>query len=315
MAVSDPWRVGHGLLAMGHPFAISGAQRAVDVLLRYLTEVKVGSRASLAFPLVDEIHPNMLLMAMLEAGVPLNYGFTHNGQAHTLTDLVEGARLLFEPERMADPNMIPWSLIVLSRTTSPVRRRWTNAWGKQVDLDAAVGGALQELEAASAEVGAAMRAGRPLAKKPPVHSFTCGGGHMLYGLLSAVHYGFGPKDARKRVEYQTALMIWRMGGADVDLISRFYARAPRLPLNGWREFDAKLKTLGHAEECVAFATTRVGMTLTSAQQAQRAAGLHTLHGLLTDLRQRNLDQIRALDVETYRTIIGDTCHAEHGLTL
>jgi hypothetical protein len=215
----DPWAVAHGLRAMGPAFAIKGGQRAVDLLLeRYVTDVIVNGRTMLAFPLDVEIHPNSFLKTMLEAGVPTSHRFVHKGRQRTLADMVEGARLLFRPHEMAEPNAIPWSLIALSRTTSSVRRRWSNAWGETVDLDASVDEALRSLESASAPIAAAKRDGRTLGGKAPVHGFTCGGTHMLYGLLNAVHHGFGGKGTRERVQQQTVLMIWRMGGADVDLI-------------------------------------------------------------------------------------------------
>lgn len=314
-APDDPWAVAHGLRAMGTTFTIASGQRAVDFLLRHVTDVAVNGRTLLAFPEKVEVHPNSFLKTMLEAGVPLGHRFTHNGRPSTLADLAHGARLLFRPQTMLDPNTIPWSLIAFSRTTSTVRRRWTNAWGEQMDLDAIVDVALRDLEAASTPIDAAMRAGRPLSGKPPVHGFTCGGTHLLYGLLSAVHYGFGPKGARQRVERQTALMVWRMGGADIDLISRVYARLPRDPVNTWRELNAKLKVLGHAEECLAFAITRVGITLSPAQQARCAAGVQMLHRLLADVHALNLQQVRALDPDTYQQLIGDTCHAQHGLAM
>ncbi|MGH7332107.1 MAG: hypothetical protein ACREKS_05030 [Candidatus Rokuibacteriota bacterium] len=312
----DPWAVAHGLRAMGSAFAINGEQRAVDFLLeKYVSEVTVNGRTLLAFPIDVEIHPNSFLKTMLEAGVPTSYRFTHQGRQRTLADLVAGARLLFRPQEMADRNQIPWSLIAFSRTTSLLRRRWTNAWGETVDLDASVDGALQLLENASAPIAAARRDGRPLAAKSPVHSFTCGGTHMLYGLLSAVHYGFGGKGTRERVQQQTALMIWRMGGADVDLISRFYRRHVPSPLNQWEELDSKLKVLGHAEECVAFATARGIISVTADQQALRAAGKKSLMELLAEVRRRDLTTVRTLAPQTYQQLVGDTCHAQHGLTL
>lgn len=314
-APDDLWAVAHGIRAMGATFTIASGQRAVDFLLQHVSEVVANGRTLLAFAEKVEVHPNSFLKTLLEAGVPLDHRFTHNGRQRTLADLAGGARLLFRLQTMMDPNTIPWSLIAFSRTTSTVRRRWTNAWGEQVDLDAAVDMALRDLEAASAPIDAAMRAGRPLAGKPKVYDFTCGGTHLLYGLLSAVHYGFGSKRARQRVQHQTALMVWRMGDADLDLIDWFYLGRPRKAINTWRELEAKLKVLGHAEECLAFATTRVGITLTPVQQAQRAAGVGMLHALLADVRQRNLGQIRALDFMTYQQLIGDVCHAQHGLTL
>jgi hypothetical protein len=217
---------------------------------------------------------------MLEAGVPLDHTFAHMGQQRTVSDLAEGARLLFDRSKMIDPLIIPWSLIAFSRTTPQVRKRWTNVWGQFVNLDDLADGALRDLENASAPLLTAMRSGRPLVTQAPVHKFTCGGTHMLYGLLSAVHYGSGGKNALQRVQEQTALMAWRMGGADVDLIRRFYGKLPRSPQNAWEELDAQLKVLGHAEECLAFATKRKVIALTAAQQAQRAEGVRVLGSCL-----------------------------------
>ena len=315
-APADPWLVAHGLRAMGAAFKIKSGQRAVDFLLQeHVTSVTENGRTMLAFRKEDEFHPNSFLKTMLEAGVPLDHTFTHRGQRRTVSDLVEGARLLFEPSKMTDPQIIPWSLIAFSRTTPLVRKRWTNAWGHSVNLDDLADGALRDLENASAPLLAAMRSGRPLVARAPVHGFTCGGTHMLYGLLSAIHYGFGGKDARQRVQEQTVLMAWRMGGADVDLIRRFYGQLPRSPQNAWEELDAQLKILGHAEECLAFATKRKVIALTAAQQAQRAEGVRILGELLVDLRRRDAAQARALLPMTYQQLIGDTCHAQHGFTL
>jgi hypothetical protein len=105
------------------------------------------------------------------------------------------------------------------------------------------------------------------------------------------------------------------GGVEADLIGRFYAALPRSPLNQWEERDAKLKTIGHAEECVAFATARGIMTLTANQRAQRAAGVKLLMRLLAEVRRRDLGAVRAMSLQTYQQLVSDTCHAQHGLTL
>ena len=83
----------------------------------------------------------------------------------------------------------------------------------------------------------------------------------------------------------------------------------------WFEFDAKLKLLGHAEECLAFAELHKVARLTSAQRTQRQAATSTLRRLLVDLDARNLGEAHAVDRELYRQLVGDTCHARHGLTL
>src|SRR5262249_44867875 len=143
--------------------------------------------------------------------------------------------------------------IALTRTTTPLRQQWTNAWGESVHLEGVVESALRLLEQASAPLAEAMREGRPETTQAPVQAFTCGGTHMIYGLLTAVHAGYAGTDGGGRMQRQIDLLVWRLG-ADLDFIERFYqARSSRVGAS-WYELDAKLKFLGHAEECLAFAT-------------------------------------------------------------
>jgi hypothetical protein len=37
--------------------------------------------------------------------------------------------------------------------------------------------------------------------------------------------------------------------------------------------------------------------------------------MLADLETRNLGEAKIMDRELYRQLVGDTCHARHGLTL
>jgi len=174
--------------------------------------------------------------------------------------------------------------------------------------------ALRLLEQASLPVAEAMREGRPETGPAPVHSFACGGTHMIYGLLAAIHAGYAGKDRRERMRQQVDVLVWRLS-ADLDLIDRFYSPKASTAGAAWFQLDSKLKLLGHGEECLAFATRHGVVPLTSARQEQRQAAVATLRRLLHDLESRDLAQAKALDRELYRQLVGDTCHARHGLTL
>lgn len=311
----DPWVVAHGLRAMGRDFMLQGGRRAVDYLLEnVLATIPANGKTVLGFPLAVEGHSNMFLKTMLEAGVPLDHAFMHEGRRRTLGDVVEGARAQLRPKLVISaPNNLPWSLIALTRTTSALRRQWTNAWGEPVDLDVLVEAALRLLEQASLPIARAMRAGRPETAQAPVHGFTCGGTHMVYGLLTAVHAGYTGRDRVERMQQQVDLLVWRLS-ADLDLMEHFYrARAGAGAF--WYESDAKLKFLGHAEECLAFAARHQVARLTPVQRAQWQATSVTLRRMLGDLEGRNLEEAKALDRELYRQLVGDACHARHGLTL
>ena len=315
-AIDDPWMVAHGLRAMGRGFTLDNGRRAVDHLLENLLVSRpANGRTVLGFPREVEVHPNMFLKTMLEAGVPLDHAFAFEGSRRTLNDVVEGARALLRPTLVAsNPNALPWTIIALSRTTTPLRRQWTNAWGESVDLDGLVDNALRLLEEASLPLAKAMREGRPETEQAPVHRFTCGGGHMIYALLSALRAGYTSKDRRQRLQQQVDLLVWRLS-ADLDLIERFYQTRGNTAGAYWYEFDAKLKSLGHAEECLAFAAHHKVASLTSGQRGHWQAASSTLRGLLATLEARGAEEAKMLDRELYRQLIGDACHARHGLRL
>ena len=315
-ALDDPWAVAHGLRGIGRDFTITGGRRAVDFLLEdVLVTLPANGRGVLGFASEVEVHPNSFLKTLLEAGVPLDHAFTHEGRRRTLREVVEGARALFRPTQVTSvPNALPWSIIALTRTTTPMRQQWTNAWGEPVALDAVVERALRLLEQASMPIAEAMREGRPETGQAPVHAFTCGGTHMLYALLAAVHAGYAGKDRRERVQRQVDLLVWRLS-ADLDLIDRFYRSRAGAAGIEWHALNARLKLVGHGVECLGFVTAHAVAGLTPSQREQRQAAVTTLRGMLRDLETRDLGEARALDREVYRQLIGDTCHARHGLTL
>jgi hypothetical protein len=160
----------------------------------------------------------------------------------------------------------------------------------------------------------AMQDGQPETRQVPVHGFTCGGTHMVYGLLTAMYSGYTGKDRVRRMQQQVDLMLWRTS-AEPDFIERFFRAKPKGPADFWAELDAKLKLLGHGAECLAFALRHDVVKLTPAQQAQWQGAEGALRRLMADLEARDLGEVRTLDRELYRQLVGDTCHARHGLTL
>lgn len=311
----DPWAVCHGVRGMGRDFKLKDGRRAVDWLLEtHLASLPVKGKSYLAFPIEVEAHPNMFLKTMIEAGVPLDHTFTHQKRSRTLGEVVEGAHALLRPTQVANqPNMLPWSIIALARTTSPMRAKWTNAWGEPVDLELVVEHALRLMEQASAPIAQAMREDRPESTKAPVHSFTCGGAHMLYALLTAAQTGYAGGDRLERVRKQADIMVFRLR-ADQGLIDRFYKERAAQPGAYWYELDAKVKLLGHGEECLAFGVERGVVKLTDAQQRQRRDAVVSLRKMIDEMEGRNLAEAREIDRELFRQLVGDTCHARRGLT-
>jgi hypothetical protein len=146
-----------------------------------------------------------------------------------------------------------------------------------------------------------------------VHDYTCGGTHLVYGLLTAMHAGYTGKDRVERTQRQVDLLVWRMT-ADTELIRHFYRQRAAHPGRYWFELDTRLKLLGHAEECLAFGTKRGVVTLNPNQQAERRAAVASLRQMIQDMEGRNVREARGFDVDLYRQLVGDVCHARHGLT-
>jgi hypothetical protein len=143
---------------------------------------------------------------------------------------------------------------------------------------------------------------------------TCGGMQLLYGLLAAMQAGFVGRDRVERMRRQVDVVVWRLS-ADLDLIGRFYAERTHERGAHWFEVDAKMKLLGHAEECLAFGTTRSVVALTPAQQVERRAAVSTLRRLVDEMQSNNLIEARAVNQDLYRQLVGDLCHAHRGLVL
>src|SRR5207247_10662386 len=102
--------------------------------------------------------------------------------------------------------------------------------------------------------------------------------------------------------------------AELGRRSRHLHELPQPGGSNWFELDAKLKLYGHAEKCLALATRHGLVTLTAAQQAQRREATVSLRGMLEEMEKKTLREARALHSELYRQLVGDACHARHGLT-
>ena len=183
-----------------------------------------------------------------------------------------------------------------------------------MDLDLVVESALRLMEEASAPLMQDMRQDRPETAKAPVQGFTCCGAHMLYALLTAVQAGYVGPDRLERVRQQTDLMVWRLR-ADLGLIDRFYKERTAQPGAYWYEVGAKVKLLGHGEECLAYGVRRGVVKLSAGQQEQRQAAVATLRRMIEDIEGRNLAEVRDIDRDLFRQLVGDICHARHGLIL
>jgi hypothetical protein len=313
---NDPWSIVHGIRAMGRDFTIERGAPAVSfVLSEHLEERVVNGTRYLAFPRKTERHENQFLKTFLEAGVSLDFPFTYKGRRRSLQDVADGARGLFRFSERTDRDTIAWSLIALSATSPAARGAWTNAWGERVELARVVQAGFETMERASRPIQEARDAAMPLEERAPIHAFTCGGTHLLYSLLAATSTGYRVPRHRERLDRLMDLLVYRLRG-DLHLLERFYGpKLSTVPGMGWFLLDGQVKFLGHALECLGYAERHALYSVPARETDRYEEARAALNRAIGTLAKLDLNAVRAGNVELYQQLVGDVCHAHHGLQL
>jgi hypothetical protein len=310
----------HGVRAIVKSFSAAGGPAVGYLSSHELKEQTEQGRTYVQMPMAVEGHPNTFLKTVLEAGVSLDHPITVAGRRRTVADLLDDAKAVFsyEPDKInGAADDLAWSLIAFSITTDPKRDEWQNAKGQQIRLHEVVRYGFETLEWASADFRKAMAEGRTPTWKDRVSNFTCGGTHLIYGLGTAVRYGHFGEEGRKRYAREIGLLIWRLR-MDIHLLDEYYktvAKAYPGKEANWRpyEIDGRLKFLGHAFEILSYNRLNrlVALTAEQEREVQWAGGL--LAGTIQELKGLNLGKIRQANLKLFDLLIGDACHAYHGI--
>jgi hypothetical protein len=319
----DPWVLMHGVRAMGPDFTV-GNERAVDFLCsHFLKTQQVAGKEYLYVPVEHEGHPNALLKTLLEAGVSPSHPFTLDGRRYTVGDMVNSAKALFvfDPKTI-DRDNLAWTLIAFSLQIVPSQDSWTNAWGQQIRLTDVVRLGLDTLDETTRQFRAAKARGVMPTEKDAIMGFTCGGTHLAYSLASCVVNGHGGEGARTRLQDYLALHIWRLQ-ADGYLMDRFYRQAvppkdasPALQkLAALYYNDARLKFYGHSFEILSYAKRHRLLAPAPAEARVIEQGARTLHEAVKAIEGTDLLEIRQTNLRLFHHLVGDSCHAYHGIRM
>jgi hypothetical protein len=317
----DPWALMHGVRAMGRGFTVKG-KNAVDLLCsRFLKPKTVAGKTYLHMPLEQEGHTNAFLKTILEAGVNPSHRFTLGGRRYTVGDLVNGAKALFRFDpKTIDRDDIAWTLIAFSLQVAPSRETWTNAEGRRIAFSDLIQFGFDAMDGATQKLRSAKARGALPEAKDMIQEFTCGGTHLLYGLASCVANGHRGRDFPRRLKEHVDLHIWRLE-ADGFLMDRFYQQVPSPPGGppGWEKAyalyrnDAKLKFYGHSFEILSYVKHRRLFSPTPAQaRAIESAGA-TLADAVKAIKGVELFDIKKTNFRLFHLLIGDACHAYHGV--
>jgi hypothetical protein len=238
--------------------------------------------------------------------VPPTRSFATPAGPVTPADLLAGAKALFAPT-IAGPEL-SWTVSVFTAAMPPDQERFTNADGQAFTVSAIVEAAAQAAEVGYADTVAAMRGTKPYGRTT-LQTYACNGTHVIYGLYDALRHGYEGGNLRARVRDLTTASYFRLG-AEIALIDQALGGAGQ-QLNA---DAAKLQFLGHSIENLHYAEHHKIYVPTAAEQQQRA----TAERQLAEVVQRittvhNLDALANAVPRAYRIVLGDSCHALHGL--
>jgi hypothetical protein len=307
-------------LAFGREFKTRDGRSAIDAAASF-AQPSADRPPRYSFPLElrgkpVEPHPHLIVKTFLELGLSPEHKLRASDGAEItvrslLTDLRKHMR---EPQTDAQWHDAPWWLTALEldperddQGLTPVR----NAALARLEADDAVlASDAPEPFAANAPMGAAKR------NKSHIYGHPCGGLHFIQAVLRAAHASTS-QDFRTRTQRQLALLL-RRHAAERELYAQTLRSHPeaRLMVSG-----QQLKFFGHLLETLALAarlgTAEGDATLTAQLAGAQRLAVSDLLGALEQLEQERayerLSEIAAQRPQLALDLVGDGCHAVHGL--
>jgi len=326
----NPWGLAHGICAFGSSYAASDGRRAADVILGDFLQKGSGTGATLPYSFARyakdgtpvEPHTNLNIKTLVLAGLPLTTAFeTKAAGKVTLGELVQGVHRGFvhvpsNPNYWAD---VGWTLDLLAAVHKPGPSAvFTNGAGTTIDLNRVMDDALSELERSQLDLLAAMDSGQPEVpkRKQGIYAHPCGGLHLVQAVFHWARFPEVRKAWGKRLERQVAVFGWRLGSER----RQYEAALQAAPAPYHRRLLVQMvKFYGHFLET--YGRLRAEKTWKwSAQDKQRVA---TARALLDDAVRRlqamgafdQYEEVVRMDRQVALDLVGDSCHAVHGLDL
>lgn len=153
-----------------------------------------------------------------------------------------------------------------------------------------------------------------------IQNFTCGGTHLVYGLASSVGNGHKGGDFSRRLKHHLDLLVWRLE-ADGRLLEQFYRQAQPPPGKppGWEKAlglyrnDSRIKFYGHSFEVLSYARHRHLFSPTPTQAGVIEKAGATLADAVKGIEGIDLFEVRKNNLRLFHLLIGDACHAYHGI--
>ncbi len=330
----NPWALAHGIKALGPNFTASDGRKASEVIVHdfllrnQLPDGGTGAGAPLGFlrygpdktPI--EPHTNLNTKAMVaDAKMPLSTKFkTSWGGTVTLQQLVDSVKAGFRhvpqsPEYWRD---VGWTLSLLAFTQKP-GAKWATPDGTKIDLDQVFDDALAELEAENADLKAGMdqHLSSVPKRKQGIYAHSCGGLHFVQGVLAWARHPAVRKKWGARLDTQIAIIFYRLESERPQYDAAYQQTLSSMPQYKLQVLVQMVKFYGHWLETVAHFRDDLGWKPNEAQQIaiNRAKAYldFAVRGLEEAKAFSTMPQLAATQPQVYLDLVGDSCHAAHGL--
>ncbi len=317
----NPWALAHGIVLEGRDFRARDGRLAAEVIVSdFLRRDEAAGGRGLYFePFTPdgtpvEPHPALQVKTLVLAGIPLSRKFQAARGSVTLRALVEDLQRDFRPELASSPEGA-WALDTLSQVLSP-GATFRNGAGETVRFDAVMDEALSTLERAHADLAAGMKAGLPQVpkQKQGIYTHPCGGLHFFQAVTSWARHPAVRKAWGARLDTQVDVLVYRLG-SEARQYEAALAEAPtayRLPL-----LSQSLKFYGHFLETLGRYRRENGWKPTPRQQQAVTRAHQLLEATVRRLGEagafQNLEALARQQPQFYLDLVGDACHAAHGL--
>lgn len=315
-----PWALAHGLLAFGPDFRTDEDRQAVDAIAAFAAPETVGNREVYRFAkrtkkgLAAESHPNLLVSALVSAGVPLERKLTvGDGKSVKLRRLVQDAEWAFTISNTDKGwNDYAWSGSIFFTVHAPMEQLQTRAGPLALPL--LNERALAHLEDEQSFLTRLMDQGRlegVRKRRQGIYAHSCGGLHMVQAVAQGASK-VGSPELVERVRRQLDVVRFRWAAERAIYRQSIAANPNYAPLLLVQE----LKFFGHALETFALAAgwgidlNEDDLRFTRRVTADLVRTVEQLQPIYSAQ-----DALRKASEQTYNDLIGDGCHAVRALRL
>lgn len=331
---TNPWALAHGAKTFGPSFLASDGRRASEVIIRdfllrnQLPDGGVGEGAPFGFlrygadgtPI--EPHSNLNTKALVtDAHVPINEKFkTSWGADVTLGQIAEGVKLGFRhaPSNPKYWEDVGWTLSLFAFTQKP-GTKWKVADGTEINLDQVFEDALTELERETVELKDGMTKHQPSVpkRKQGVYAHSCGGLHFVQGVFAWGKHPAVRKKWGKRLDDQIAIHFYRLDSERLQYDAAYQQALAGMPQYKLPILVQMVKFYGHWLETVAHFQSDLGFKPNAMQKQDINRAKSYLDVAVRALEEskafENMTQLKKTQPQVYLDLIGDSCHAAHGL--